>query len=102
MELEDFAEALDALMASRAANYGDGASIEKLHRQLSRLKSFVTEATAAFEVGEERAADGTKTAPAWPQPSWSSSDRSVVEVDTDDGGDAAEVDVGRQERGSVP
>jgi hypothetical protein len=101
MELDDFEEALDALVASPAANYGDGASIERLHRKLSHLKSFVTEATAAFEVGEERAADGTKTAPARLQPSCSGSDRSVIEVDTDDGGDAAEIDVGSQERGSV-
>ena len=65
MELDDFAEALDALVASGAANYGDCASIEELHRHLSRFESFVTEATAAFEVGEEWAADGAKTASAW-------------------------------------
>ncbi len=65
MELEVFAEALDALVASGATNYGDGASIEELHRHLSRLESFVTEATAAFEVGEEWAADGAKTPAAW-------------------------------------
>jgi hypothetical protein len=97
MELDDLSGALDALVASRAANYGDGASIERLHRLLSHLESFVTEATAAFEVGEEWAADGTKTAPARRQPSCSSCDRSVVEVDTDDGGDSAEVDVGRKD-----
>jgi hypothetical protein len=65
MELDDFAEALEALVASGAEHYGDGASIEALHGHLSRLESFVTEATAAFEVGEEWAADGAKTAPAW-------------------------------------
>ncbi len=65
MELDDFAEALEALVASDAANYGDCASIEELHRQLARFESFVTEATAAFEVGEEWAADGAKTASAW-------------------------------------
>ena len=52
-------------MASGAANYGDGASIEELHRLLSRFEAFVTEATAAFEAGEEWAADGAKTASAW-------------------------------------
>ena len=31
----------------------------------SRLDSFVTEATAAFEAGEEWAADGAKTAASW-------------------------------------
>ena len=65
MELDDFGEALEALVASGAANYGDGASIEELHHQLSRFEAFVTEATAAFEAGEEWAADGAKTASAW-------------------------------------
>jgi hypothetical protein len=32
---------------------------------LSRLESFVTEATAAFEAGEQWAADGAKTAASW-------------------------------------
>jgi hypothetical protein len=65
MELDNFGEALDALVASGAENYGDGASIEELHRQLSRFESFVTESTAAFEASEEWAADGAKTASAW-------------------------------------
>jgi Domain of unknown function (DUF222) len=65
MELENFAEALDALVASGAANHADGASIEELHRLSSRFESFVTEATANFEAGEEWAADGAKTASAW-------------------------------------
>src|ERR1700728_675149 len=65
MELENFDKALEALIASGAENYGDGASIEELHRQVSRFESFVTEATAAFEVKEEWAADGAKTAGAW-------------------------------------
>src|SRR5258708_37609920 len=65
MELDDFEEALDALISSGAENHGDGASIERMHRAQSRLDSFVTESTAAFEVGEEWAADGAKTAPAW-------------------------------------
>ena len=65
MELENFGEALEALVVSEAENYGDGASIEELHRLLSRFEAFVTEATAAFEAGEEWAADGAKTASAW-------------------------------------
>ena len=65
MELDDFAEALDALVSSGAENYGDGASIEVLHHELARFEAFVTEATAAFEAGEEWAADGAKTASAW-------------------------------------
>ncbi len=65
MELENFRQALEALAASGSANYGDGASIEELHQLLSRFESFVTEATASFEAGEEWAADGAKSAPAW-------------------------------------
>ena len=65
MELENFADALDALVASDAANYGDGASIVELERLLARFESFVTEATAAFEVGEEWAGEGAKSAAAW-------------------------------------
>ncbi len=65
MELEKFAEALDALVASGAANYGDGESIVELHRLSSRLESFMTEATAAFEAGEQWAAEGAKTPASW-------------------------------------
>jgi len=65
VELDDFAEALSALVSSGAENYGDGASIEVLHHELARFEAFVTEATAAFEAGEEWAADGAKTASAW-------------------------------------
>ncbi len=65
MELDIFEEALDALVASDAANYGDGESMERLNRMQSRLDSFVTEATSAFEAGEEWAADGSKTAASW-------------------------------------
>jgi uncharacterized protein DUF222 len=65
MELDHFGDALDALVASDVSNYGDCASIERLHRLQSRFESFVTEATAAFEVREEWAADGAKTASAW-------------------------------------
>jgi Domain of unknown function (DUF222) len=65
MELENFAEALEALIASGAEHYGDGESMEALHRLSSRLDSFMTEATAAFEAGEQWAADGAKTAASW-------------------------------------
>jgi Domain of unknown function (DUF222) len=65
MELENFTEALGALVASGAENYGDAESIEALHRLLSRYESFVTEASAAFEAGEQWAAEGAKTAASW-------------------------------------
>jgi Domain of unknown function (DUF222) len=65
MELENFEAALEALIAAGAANYGDGASMEKLHHLEARFDSFMTEATAAFETGEEWAAAGAKTAASW-------------------------------------
>jgi hypothetical protein len=65
MELENFEAALEALIASGAPNYGDGESMEKLHHLEARFDSFMTEATAAFEVGEQWAADGAKTAASW-------------------------------------
>jgi hypothetical protein len=65
MELENFAEALDALVESGASKYGDCASMEQLHHLQARFDSFMTEAIGAFEVGEEWAADGAKTAASW-------------------------------------
>ena len=65
MELENFGDALDALVESGAEHYGDCASMVVLHQMQARLDSFVTEATAAFEVGEEWAAEGAKTAASW-------------------------------------
>src|SRR5271163_3351722 len=65
MEWENFATALDELIESGAANYGDCESMEALHQMQARFDSFVTEATAAFEAGEEWAADGAKTAASW-------------------------------------
>ena len=60
VELDDFGEALSALVSAGAQNYGDCTSIEVLHRELARFEAFVTEATAAFEAGEEWAADCAK------------------------------------------
>jgi hypothetical protein len=65
MELENVEEALEALIASGAENYGDGESMEKLHFLAARFDSFVTEATSAFEAGDQWAADGAKTAASW-------------------------------------
>ena len=65
MELENFEDALEALIASGAENYGDGESMERLHHLEARFESFMTEATAAFEKGEQWAADGAKTAASW-------------------------------------
>jgi hypothetical protein len=65
MELEQFEEALEALIASGAEHYGDGDSMERLHHLEARFDSFMTEAAAAFEAGEQWAADGARTAASW-------------------------------------
>ncbi len=65
MELENFEDALEALIASGAEHYGDGESMERLHSLEARFESFMTEATSAFETGEQWAADGAKTAASW-------------------------------------
>jgi hypothetical protein len=65
MELENLEEVLEALIAAGAENYGDGESMEKLHFLAARFDCFVTEATSAFEAGEQWAADGAKTAASW-------------------------------------
>ncbi len=64
-ELREFTEALEALMFSGASNYGDGESMEVLHRSLSQYEAFVTEAAAAYDASEEWAFDGAKTSSAW-------------------------------------
>jgi hypothetical protein len=64
-QLKEFAEALDALVFSGASNYGDGESMEILHRSLSQYEAFVTEAAAAYDASEEWALDGAKTSSAW-------------------------------------
>ena len=65
MELEDFSEALDALVGSGAERYGDGGSLEVLFRELARLESFVTEAAASFDAQQAWAPEGSKSAAAW-------------------------------------
>ena len=65
MELDTLTEAIDALVDAGAENFGDPESMEVLHRQLSRLESFTTEASAAFEVQGDWTADGAKTAASW-------------------------------------
>ena len=65
MELETFADALEALIASGASHYGDCDSMARLHGCQARFEAFMTEATAAFETGEEWAGEGAKTAASW-------------------------------------
>jgi hypothetical protein len=65
MELENLEDALGALIASGAQNYGDCDSMERLHQVAARYESFMTEAIGAFEKGEQWAAEGAKSATAW-------------------------------------
>ena len=65
MELENFEDALEALIASGAEHYGDCESMQRLHSLEARLASFMTEAVVAFEKGEEWAAEEAKSATAW-------------------------------------
>ena len=64
-ELDTFADALEALVAAGASHYGDGESIETLHHLAGRFESFLTEASAVFEVEGDWAAEGAKTAASW-------------------------------------
>jgi Domain of unknown function (DUF222) len=45
--------------------YADTRSIETLHRELARLESFVTNATASFDSSGNWAPDGARSAAAW-------------------------------------
>ncbi|MHB1486303.1 MAG: HNH endonuclease signature motif containing protein [Acidimicrobiales bacterium] len=65
MELGVLAEAIDELIGSDPSGYADGGSIEALQRQLARLDSFVTSATAAFDAAGAWAPDGARNASAW-------------------------------------
>jgi hypothetical protein len=63
--LAGFQAALSALVESGAQHYGDGGSIEILHREITRLDAFITEASAAFDAEEAWSDDGAKNAAAW-------------------------------------
>ncbi len=65
MQLDALTEAIDALVDAGPLAFGDGESMEALHRQVARLDAFTTEATAAFDAQGEWAADGAKTSAAW-------------------------------------
>jgi hypothetical protein len=63
--LPGLTELMDALVAEDTFGYSDPESIENLHRQLARLESFVTKATADFDAANEWAPTGAKNAAAW-------------------------------------
>ncbi len=65
MDLGSLAEAIDHLVGSDPSTCADAESMEILQRQLARLDSFVTTATAAFDASGAWAPDGARTASAW-------------------------------------
>jgi hypothetical protein len=65
VELEVLAETIDHLCASDPAAYADTESIELLFRQLARLDSFTTRATASFDTAGNWVPSGARNATAW-------------------------------------
>jgi Domain of unknown function (DUF222) len=65
MDLIVLSETIDRLVEGDPATYADAESMEVLQRQLARLESFVTTATAAFDASDTWALDGARTAASW-------------------------------------
>ncbi|MGD0313156.1 MAG: DUF222 domain-containing protein [Acidimicrobiales bacterium] len=65
MDLDVLTEAIDRLSGVDPSAYCDGESIEALQRELARLDSFVTDATAAFDASGNWALDGAQNASMW-------------------------------------
>jgi hypothetical protein len=65
MELAALTEAIDGLMACDPSALGDAASMEVIHRELARLESLATTATAAFDASSEWVSDGARNASVW-------------------------------------
>ncbi len=65
MDLDVLTDAIDRLCGSDPLACADGESIEILHRQLARLESFVTNATAAFDAAENWVPDGAQGPAGW-------------------------------------
>ncbi len=65
MELEDLSSVMDRLVAMDPAALGDGATVVALHRELARLDSVLTRATAAFDASGDWAPSGARGAAAW-------------------------------------
>jgi hypothetical protein len=64
-DLDAFTEAVDHLVDSDPLACADAESIEQLFRQHARVESFLTQATAAFDVSGNWVTDGARTAAAW-------------------------------------
>jgi Domain of unknown function (DUF222)/HNH endonuclease len=65
MQLEALTETIDGLMQCDPSTRGDAASMEVIHRELARLESWATSATAAFETSGEWVEDGARNTSVW-------------------------------------
>jgi hypothetical protein len=65
VDLDVLTEAIDVLSGSDPSVHADAESIETLQRQLARLESFVTNATAAFDAAGNWVPDGARNASGW-------------------------------------
>jgi hypothetical protein len=65
VDLDVLTSAIDRMNGAGPLAYADTESIETLHRELARLESFVTNATAAFDSSGNWAPDGARNAAAW-------------------------------------
>ncbi len=65
MDVSVLTETIDHLRESDPSTHADAESIEALQRQLARLESYVTEATANFDALENWVPDGAYNATMW-------------------------------------
>jgi hypothetical protein len=65
MALGSLVAVLDELVAADPREFADRQSIVDIERQLARLHAVAARAAAAFDVQEDWAVDGARSAPAW-------------------------------------
>jgi hypothetical protein len=65
MEMTALTAAIDALREAGPGAFGDAESLCALQRQLTRLESFMIEATHEFDTWGEYGADGARTTASW-------------------------------------
>lgn len=63
--VEELTAAIDDLVENGPAALGDGETVVKLLRQLSRLQAVTARASASFDASGEWRADGARSAGAW-------------------------------------
>jgi hypothetical protein len=63
--LDEFGNAVDALVGCDPTDFADGESLVALHRRLAQLEAFVASTAACFEASGAYATEGSRTASAW-------------------------------------